>query len=140
MKLSGKILHPIPRLIKKKARKKSHQLESYQVFYVAFLTFSGQVERFFVNNFLTNSVLFIKLSGKILHHFPHLIKKKPRKKSNFSESYKLFRIVKKHRFSGLLKKGYKCHFLSQSDSRKLTNQILINNKQRFTAFGNACFF
>ena len=101
MKFSGKILHPILRLIKKKARKKTQYLESYKLFYDAKFDFLGQVERFFVNNFLTTSVLFIKLSGKIGHHFPRLIKKKPRKKSNSLESYKLFRVVKKHGFSSV---------------------------------------
>ena len=101
MKFSGKILHPILRLIKKKARKKTQYLESYKLFYDAKFDFLGQVERFFVNNFLTTSVLFINFSGKILHQLPRLLKKKARKKSKNVESYKLFRVVKKHRFSSV---------------------------------------
>ena len=86
------------------------------------------VEPFSVNSFWTIKFFVMKLSGKILHQFPRLIKKKPRKKSQNSWSYKLFPVAKKHGFSSVQKKGYKCHFLSQSESRKLTNQISRKHK------------
>ena len=116
LKLSRRILHRVPHVLKKERRKKSKNLLNYSNFPVVNLMFLNEVGRFFKHISETVKGPSMKVSRKISPRILRTLKKKRRKKSRDSLNYSNFPVAKKHRFLWVLKKGYKCRFLSQSES------------------------